>query len=165
MNNGSPDTYFIGYWKRWLSKRRHTNPALGVRQRANNWWVHRWKWTASAINVSFFLILLLWSMNIISFLPQREHCLAVKELYCNKEWHSMEERNHRGVTSQSLSLTLPDCEALPSQQADPASCTAVTFVGKTRYVIFMSFSFDQRILEIRTSLESYCTVQSQSLAR
>ncbi|KAI5100042.1 muscle, skeletal receptor tyrosine-protein kinase isoform 1 precursor [Silurus meridionalis] len=59
----------------------------------------------------------------------REHCLAVRELYCYKEWHSMEERNHRAFISPSLSLTLPDCETLPSQQSDPASCTAVPFVA------------------------------------
>ncbi|KAK3521965.1 hypothetical protein QTP70_020451 [Hemibagrus guttatus] len=58
----------------------------------------------------------------------REHCLAVKELYCYKEWHSMEERNLRGMISPSLSLTFPDCETLPSQESGPSSCTAVAFV-------------------------------------
>ncbi|XP_058268314.1 muscle, skeletal receptor tyrosine-protein kinase isoform X2 [Hemibagrus wyckioides] len=56
----------------------------------------------------------------------REHCLAVKELYCYKEWHSMEERNLRGMISPSL--TFPDCETLPSQESAPSSCTAVAFV-------------------------------------
>uniref|UniRef100_A0A671PLD0 receptor protein-tyrosine kinase n=1 Tax=Sinocyclocheilus anshuiensis TaxID=1608454 RepID=A0A671PLD0_9TELE len=55
----------------------------------------------------------------------REHCLAVKELYCYKEWRSAEERSHRGFPH---SITLPECTSLPSQQADPSSCTAVPYV-------------------------------------
>ncbi|XP_072514899.1 muscle, skeletal receptor tyrosine-protein kinase isoform X1 [Salminus brasiliensis] len=58
----------------------------------------------------------------------REHCVAVKELYCYKEWRASEERSHRGVISPGLSTALPDCGKLPSLQADPASCTAVAFV-------------------------------------
>ncbi|TRY83075.1 hypothetical protein DNTS_013537 [Danionella cerebrum] len=58
----------------------------------------------------------------------REHCLTVKELYCYKEWRSAEERSHRGF---SHSITLPECTSLPSQQADPSSCTALPYVGKT----------------------------------
>ncbi|XP_016118310.1 muscle, skeletal receptor tyrosine protein kinase-like, partial [Sinocyclocheilus grahami] len=53
-----------------------------------------------------------------------EHCLAVKELYCYKEWRSAEERSHRGFPH---SITLPECTSLPSQQADPSSCTAVPY--------------------------------------
>ncbi|KAK1800578.1 hypothetical protein P4O66_005788 [Electrophorus voltai] len=59
----------------------------------------------------------------------REHCLAVKELYCYKEWQLAEERGHRGVVSPGLSSSLPDCHQLPSQQLDPALCTAVAFVA------------------------------------
>uniref|UniRef100_A0A8C1VEG2 receptor protein-tyrosine kinase n=1 Tax=Cyprinus carpio TaxID=7962 RepID=A0A8C1VEG2_CYPCA len=55
----------------------------------------------------------------------REHCLAVKELYCYKEWRSAEERSHQGFPN---SITLPECTSLPSQQADPSSCTAVPYV-------------------------------------
>ncbi|XP_016092971.1 LOW QUALITY PROTEIN: muscle, skeletal receptor tyrosine protein kinase-like [Sinocyclocheilus grahami] len=54
----------------------------------------------------------------------REHCLAVKELYCYKEWRSAEERSHRGFPH---SITLPECTSLPSQQADLSSCTAVPY--------------------------------------
>lgn len=61
----------------------------------------------------------------------------------------MEERNHRGVNSPSLSLTLPDCETLPSQQADPASCTAVAFVGKKLLVICMSLKFGKKYWKLR----------------
>ncbi|XP_049324432.1 muscle, skeletal receptor tyrosine-protein kinase isoform X4 [Astyanax mexicanus] len=59
----------------------------------------------------------------------REHCVAVKELYCYKEWRASEERSHRGVMSPGLSIALPDCRKLPSLQADPDSCTAVDYVG------------------------------------
>uniref|UniRef100_A0A8C1Z3J4 receptor protein-tyrosine kinase n=1 Tax=Cyprinus carpio TaxID=7962 RepID=A0A8C1Z3J4_CYPCA len=62
----------------------------------------------------------------------REHCLAVKELYCYKEWRSAEERSHQGFPN---SITLPECTSLPSQQADPSSCTAVPYVGKwSKYI-------------------------------
>uniref|UniRef100_A0A8C1VFE4 receptor protein-tyrosine kinase n=1 Tax=Cyprinus carpio TaxID=7962 RepID=A0A8C1VFE4_CYPCA len=56
----------------------------------------------------------------------REHCLAVKELYCYKEWRSAEERSHQGFPN---SITLPECTSLPSQQADPSSCTAVPYTA------------------------------------
>uniref|UniRef100_A0A3B1ITI4 receptor protein-tyrosine kinase n=1 Tax=Astyanax mexicanus TaxID=7994 RepID=A0A3B1ITI4_ASTMX len=59
----------------------------------------------------------------------REHCVAVKELYCYKEWRASEERSHRGVMSPGLSIALTDCRKLPSLQADPDSCTAVDYVG------------------------------------
>ncbi|XP_016429181.1 muscle, skeletal receptor tyrosine protein kinase-like isoform X2 [Sinocyclocheilus rhinocerous] len=55
----------------------------------------------------------------------REHCVAVKELYCYKEWRSAEESSHRGFPH---SITLPECTSLPSQQADPSSCTVVPYV-------------------------------------
>ncbi|XP_016295720.1 muscle, skeletal receptor tyrosine protein kinase-like isoform X2 [Sinocyclocheilus anshuiensis] len=55
----------------------------------------------------------------------REHCVAVKELYCYKEWRSAEESSHRGFPH---SITLPECTSLPSRQADPSSCTVVPYV-------------------------------------
>uniref|UniRef100_A0A8C1H0R4 receptor protein-tyrosine kinase n=1 Tax=Cyprinus carpio carpio TaxID=630221 RepID=A0A8C1H0R4_CYPCA len=61
----------------------------------------------------------------------REHCVAVKELYCYKEWHSAEERSHQGFPH---SIALPECTSLPSQQADPSSCTVVPYVGKSDIV-------------------------------
>lgn len=57
----------------------------------------------------------------------REHCLAVKELYCYKEWRSSEDRSLRGF-SHSLSITLPECSSLPSQQTDQSSCTTVPYI-------------------------------------
>uniref|UniRef100_A0A8C1K6A2 receptor protein-tyrosine kinase n=1 Tax=Cyprinus carpio TaxID=7962 RepID=A0A8C1K6A2_CYPCA len=61
----------------------------------------------------------------------REHCVAVKELYCYKEWRSAEERSHQGFPH---SIALPECTSLPSQQADPSSCTVVPYVGKTVHI-------------------------------
>uniref|UniRef100_A0A672J2L5 receptor protein-tyrosine kinase n=1 Tax=Salarias fasciatus TaxID=181472 RepID=A0A672J2L5_SALFA len=69
----------------------------------------------------------------------REHCLAVKELYCHKEWLLLEGSASiqpgffssiaGSHTSKSL---LPNCQALPSLQTDPGACTYVPFVGKIR---------------------------------
>uniref|UniRef100_A0A672IZG8 receptor protein-tyrosine kinase n=1 Tax=Salarias fasciatus TaxID=181472 RepID=A0A672IZG8_SALFA len=65
----------------------------------------------------------------------REHCLAVKELYCHKEWLLLEGSASiqpgffssiaGSHTSKSL---LPNCQALPSLQTDPGACTYVPFV-------------------------------------
>ncbi|KAJ8007506.1 hypothetical protein DPEC_G00118200 [Dallia pectoralis] len=57
----------------------------------------------------------------------REHCLAVKELYCNMEWLQIEESSHKGLYS-GLSIPLPDCLSLPSQHPHPETCTPVTFL-------------------------------------
>uniref|UniRef100_H3AUZ8 receptor protein-tyrosine kinase n=1 Tax=Latimeria chalumnae TaxID=7897 RepID=H3AUZ8_LATCH len=57
----------------------------------------------------------------------REHCFAVKDLYCFKEWLSMEENSRRGIYTTGLILTLPDCHRLPSMQEDPKGCTRVPF--------------------------------------
>nr|XP_008118561.1 PREDICTED: muscle, skeletal receptor tyrosine-protein kinase isoform X2 [Anolis carolinensis] len=54
----------------------------------------------------------------------REHCLAVKDLYCFKEWLSMEENARRGIYKPGLMLlTLPECNRLPSLHQDPKACT------------------------------------------
>lgn len=66
-------------------------------------------------------------------LCHREHCLAVKELYCYKEWRSAEETSHRGFAH---SITLPECTSLPSQRADPSSCTAVPYIGKRAKLLY-----------------------------
>ncbi|XP_060918190.1 muscle, skeletal receptor tyrosine-protein kinase [Labrus mixtus] len=63
----------------------------------------------------------------------REHCLAVKELYCHKEWllldssRSLQPALFSSVTGSHTSL-LPNCQALPSLQTDPDACTHVPFV-------------------------------------
>ncbi|XP_067339878.1 muscle, skeletal receptor tyrosine-protein kinase [Channa argus] len=61
----------------------------------------------------------------------REHCLAVKELYCHKEWlvlegsRSVQPGLFSAVTPSSL---LSNCQALPSLGTDPDACTHVPFV-------------------------------------
>uniref|UniRef100_A0A8C3ABM1 receptor protein-tyrosine kinase n=1 Tax=Cyclopterus lumpus TaxID=8103 RepID=A0A8C3ABM1_CYCLU len=68
----------------------------------------------------------------------REHCLAVKELYCHKEWLVLEGSSSvqpgffsSVPGSHGPSSLLPSCQALPSLLADPDACTHVPFVGKT----------------------------------
>ncbi|XP_064414501.1 muscle, skeletal receptor tyrosine-protein kinase isoform X5 [Latimeria chalumnae] len=63
----------------------------------------------------------------VSISEWREHCFAVKDLYCFKEWLSMEENSRRGIYTTGLILTLPDCHRLPSMQEDPKGCTRVPF--------------------------------------
>uniref|UniRef100_A0A3B4XPT7 receptor protein-tyrosine kinase n=1 Tax=Seriola lalandi dorsalis TaxID=1841481 RepID=A0A3B4XPT7_SERLL len=67
----------------------------------------------------------------------REHCLAVRELYCHKEWLVLESTSSvqpglfSSVTgSHTSSSLLPNCQALPSLRTDPDACTHVPFVGK-----------------------------------
>ncbi|XP_061732998.1 muscle, skeletal receptor tyrosine-protein kinase [Nerophis ophidion] len=65
----------------------------------------------------------------------REHCLAVKELYCHKEWLILEgslsvQPGLFGSVpdSHSPTLLLPKCQTLPSLHSDPDACTRVPFV-------------------------------------
>ncbi|XP_023194565.1 muscle, skeletal receptor tyrosine-protein kinase [Xiphophorus maculatus] len=65
----------------------------------------------------------------------REHCLAVKELYCHKEWLTLEGTGSvqagllSSVTgSQIFTSLLPNCQALPSLHTDPYGCTYIPFV-------------------------------------
>ncbi|XP_034751625.1 muscle, skeletal receptor tyrosine-protein kinase [Etheostoma cragini] len=65
----------------------------------------------------------------------REHCLAVKELYCHKEWLVLEGSSsvqpgfYSSVPgSHSPISLLPNCQALPSLRTDPDACTHVPFV-------------------------------------
>ncbi|KAM4719708.1 muscle, skeletal receptor tyrosine-protein kinase [Anableps anableps] len=65
----------------------------------------------------------------------REHCLAVKELYCHKEWLTLEGTNSvqaellSSVTgSRTFTSLLPNCQALPSLRTDPYGCTYIPFV-------------------------------------
>ncbi|XP_035746700.1 muscle, skeletal receptor tyrosine-protein kinase isoform X1 [Egretta garzetta] len=58
----------------------------------------------------------------------RENCLAVKDLYCFKEWLSMEENSQKGIYKPGLMLlTLPECNRLPSLHQDPSACTRIPF--------------------------------------
>uniref|UniRef100_A0A8C6IY21 receptor protein-tyrosine kinase n=1 Tax=Melopsittacus undulatus TaxID=13146 RepID=A0A8C6IY21_MELUD len=64
----------------------------------------------------------------------RENCLAVKDLYCFKEWFSMEENSQKGIYKPGLMLlTLPECNRLPSLHQDPSACTRIPFFGKVAY--------------------------------
>ncbi|RXM29742.1 Muscle, skeletal receptor tyrosine protein kinase [Acipenser ruthenus] len=58
----------------------------------------------------------------------REHCLAVKDLYCYKEWLSMEDNSRKGIYTSGLRLSLPDCNHLPSMQKNLSTCTGVPFI-------------------------------------
>ncbi|XP_055555223.1 muscle, skeletal receptor tyrosine-protein kinase isoform X2 [Falco biarmicus] len=58
----------------------------------------------------------------------RENCLAVKDLYCFKEWLSMEENSQKGIYKPGLMLlNLPECNRLPSLHQDPSTCTHIPF--------------------------------------
>ncbi|XP_036259174.1 muscle, skeletal receptor tyrosine-protein kinase isoform X3 [Molothrus ater] len=64
----------------------------------------------------------------ISISEWRENCLAVKDLYCFKEWLSMEENSQKGIYKPGLMLlTLPECNRLPSLHQNPSSCTHIPF--------------------------------------
>ncbi|XP_024917835.1 muscle, skeletal receptor tyrosine-protein kinase [Cynoglossus semilaevis] len=60
----------------------------------------------------------------------REHCLAVKELYCQKEWLALLQSGlFSSVTGSSApSSPLPNCQVLPSLGPEPEVCTHVPFV-------------------------------------
>ncbi|XP_069601614.1 muscle, skeletal receptor tyrosine-protein kinase [Ranitomeya imitator] len=58
----------------------------------------------------------------------REHCFAVKDLYCFKEWLSIEENSQKGIYKPGLMLlTVPDCEKLPSLQSSPGACIKIPY--------------------------------------
>ncbi|XP_034871977.1 muscle, skeletal receptor tyrosine-protein kinase isoform X2 [Mirounga leonina] len=59
----------------------------------------------------------------------REYCLAVKELFCAKEWLAMEEKTHRGLYKSGMHLlSVPDCNKLPSMHWDPMACTRLPYL-------------------------------------
>ncbi|XP_053739336.1 muscle, skeletal receptor tyrosine-protein kinase [Synchiropus splendidus] len=65
----------------------------------------------------------------------REHCLAVRELYCHHEWALLEGSSsiQRGlfrsiIGVHSPTLLLPKCQNLPSLHSDPDACTHVPLV-------------------------------------
>ncbi|XP_076997788.1 muscle, skeletal receptor tyrosine-protein kinase isoform X2 [Tamandua tetradactyla] len=60
----------------------------------------------------------------------REYCLAVKELFCAKEWLVMEEKTHRGLYRSGTHLfSMPDCSKLPSMHWDPMACTRLPYLA------------------------------------
>ncbi|XP_034458946.1 muscle, skeletal receptor tyrosine-protein kinase [Hippoglossus hippoglossus] len=69
----------------------------------------------------------------------REHCLAVKELYCHKDWLVLEssilfQSGHFSsvIGPHTPSSLLPKCQALPSLHSDPEACTHVPFLDLKR---------------------------------
>ncbi|XP_047426730.1 muscle, skeletal receptor tyrosine-protein kinase isoform X2 [Mugil cephalus] len=65
----------------------------------------------------------------------REHCLAVKEVYCHKEWLVLEGSSSAqsglfsSITgSHTPNSLLPNCQALPSLHTNPDACTHVPFL-------------------------------------
>ncbi|XP_036116639.1 muscle, skeletal receptor tyrosine-protein kinase isoform X1 [Molossus molossus] len=59
----------------------------------------------------------------------REYCLAVKELFCAKEWPALEERTHRGLYRPGPQpLSVPECSKLPSMHWDPLACTRLPYL-------------------------------------
>ncbi|KAM5186510.1 muscle, skeletal receptor tyrosine-protein kinase isoform 4-T4 [Callospermophilus lateralis] len=66
----------------------------------------------------------------ISISEWREYCLAVKELFCAKEWLMMEEKTHRGLYRSGMHLlSVPDCSKLPSMHWDPKACTRLPYLA------------------------------------
>ncbi|MBN3290349.1 MUSK kinase, partial [Polypterus senegalus] len=58
----------------------------------------------------------------------REHCLAVKDLYCYKDWLSMEDNSQKGIYSSGFRLKLPDCNQLPSINNNLTTCTRIPYI-------------------------------------
>ncbi|XP_049640532.1 muscle, skeletal receptor tyrosine-protein kinase isoform X1 [Suncus etruscus] len=59
----------------------------------------------------------------------REYCLAVKELFCAKEWLELEEKSHRGLyRSGTYPFSLPECSKLPSMHWEPLACTRLPYL-------------------------------------
>ncbi|XP_057578810.1 muscle, skeletal receptor tyrosine-protein kinase isoform X5 [Hippopotamus amphibius kiboko] len=66
----------------------------------------------------------------ISIAEWREYCLAVKELFCAKEWLVVEEKTHRGLYRSGIHLlSMPDCNKLPSMHWDPVACTRLPYLA------------------------------------
>ncbi|XP_058380720.1 muscle, skeletal receptor tyrosine-protein kinase isoform X5 [Diceros bicornis minor] len=66
----------------------------------------------------------------ISIAEWREYCLAVKELFCAKEWLAMEEKTHRGLYRSGMHLlSVPECSKLPSMHWDPMACTRLPYLA------------------------------------
>uniref|UniRef100_A0A8C9DIN0 receptor protein-tyrosine kinase n=1 Tax=Prolemur simus TaxID=1328070 RepID=A0A8C9DIN0_PROSS len=66
----------------------------------------------------------------ISISEWREYCLAVKELFCAKEWLAMEEKTHRGLYRSGMHLlSVPECSKLPSMHWDPTACSRLPYLA------------------------------------
>ncbi|XP_029776219.1 muscle, skeletal receptor tyrosine-protein kinase isoform X5 [Suricata suricatta] len=66
----------------------------------------------------------------ISIAEWREYCLAVKELFCAKEWLATEEKTHRGLYRSGMHLlAVPECTTLPSMHWDPTACARLPYLA------------------------------------
>ncbi|XP_032745703.1 muscle, skeletal receptor tyrosine-protein kinase isoform X5 [Rattus rattus] len=66
----------------------------------------------------------------VSIAEWREYCLAVKELFCAKEWLAMEGKTHRGLYRSGMHLLpVPECSKLPSMHQDPTACTRLPYLA------------------------------------
>ncbi|XP_059956952.1 muscle, skeletal receptor tyrosine-protein kinase isoform X4 [Mesoplodon densirostris] len=66
----------------------------------------------------------------VSIAEWREYCLAVKELFCAKEWLAVEEKTHSGLYRSGIHLlSMPDCNKLPSMHWDPMACTRLPYLA------------------------------------
>ncbi|XP_021055490.1 muscle, skeletal receptor tyrosine-protein kinase isoform X7 [Mus pahari] len=66
----------------------------------------------------------------VSIAEWREYCLAVKELFCAKEWQAMEGKIHRGLYRSGMHLLpVPECSKLPSMHRDPTACTRLPYLA------------------------------------
>ncbi|XP_049752838.1 muscle, skeletal receptor tyrosine-protein kinase isoform X2 [Elephas maximus indicus] len=60
----------------------------------------------------------------------REYCMAVKELFCAKEWLAIEEKTHRGLYRSGMNLlSMPECSKFPSMHWDPMACTRLPYLA------------------------------------
>jgi len=60
--------------------------------------------------------------------------LAVKELFCAKEWLAMEGKTHRGLYRSGMHfLPVPECSKLPSMHQDPTACTRLPYLGNKEF--------------------------------
>uniref|UniRef100_A0A8C5P7F4 receptor protein-tyrosine kinase n=1 Tax=Leptobrachium leishanense TaxID=445787 RepID=A0A8C5P7F4_9ANUR len=88
----------------------------------------------------------------------REHCLALKDLYCFKEWLAKEENSHRSIYKDGVMLlTLPDCEKLPSIHSKPKVCKRIPYFAKKWNIL-------QRPITSKTVFESAIMPSSSSLS-
>ncbi|KAM8802526.1 muscle, skeletal receptor tyrosine-protein kinase isoform 4-T4 [Rhynchonycteris naso] len=71
------------------------------------------------------------SIAVLFFIKYfREYCLAVKELFCAKEWLALEEKMHRGLPSSGTHLlSMPECSRLPSMHWGPLACTRLPYLA------------------------------------
>nr|XP_010586059.1 muscle, skeletal receptor tyrosine-protein kinase isoform X1 [Loxodonta africana] len=66
----------------------------------------------------------------ISIAEWREYCMAVKELFCAKEWLAIEEKTHRGLYRSGMNLlSMPECSKFPSMHWDPMACTRLPYLA------------------------------------